>query len=174
MRVAWVLSITCAVLLLPATGACGDNGDETTGTDVEAKQFLEELDALNVEFATRNGDIREAYPQAYTGDLEQLKDAYPAYVDLFDDISASMAKLNPPDDLNSAHDRLLDSNSAIGAANHERLTLVQEATSQVDVDAIFAADAEYDTAVQEGIDVCKEFGREAVAVGVEWHSDCSG
>jgi len=169
--VRYLLVLTVAAALAAAAG-CGDDDEDSLSTtpDPAIEQYFGEYQAINDDYGTLIAAVDATYPDAWKGDVQQTKDAFAAYVTLFDETVEKYARLDVPAELDDLHRDLADADGS--EINHRRLALLENATTAADVDAIFAEDPAYTDAVERGDAGCLALEQKAANYGIEFDLPC--
>jgi hypothetical protein len=149
MRIRWLALIVAAGALVAfgaVAGACTSSGGALT-----LEEYFQELDDLDNQ-TTENFDAIDTE----LGDdpsLEQVQDAFPRYLDIFNDFIGDLEDLNPPDEVQDAHDEAVEAGQAF---REELSTFVDQAADAETLEELFASaeNEAFDTADQRFTDAC--------------------
>jgi len=168
------LWLVCVLLAVVVVVACDDDDEDTPSASPNPaiERYFSDYKAIGDDYSTRIVAVDETYPDAYKGNVQQTKDAFAAYVTLFDETDENYARLDVPAELDDLHQQLSDSNADISEINHRRLALLASATTAADVDAIFAEDPAYTDAVERGDTGCLALEEKAADYEIEFDLPC--
>jgi hypothetical protein len=167
---------TFAVLIV----GCGDD-DKTSsaGDGAESREYFEQALAISQDVNSRIGSLKTTYPDGYLDvadkasfDLQQTRDSYQDYLQLYREYLDRNEALDPPEPLKQLHDENLSVNRDVNAINERRLEPLLAARSATDLEAAFAVDEEFNQAVVAADEVCNEFRDLALDSGVDWDQPC--
>lgn len=129
-----LLALTVVVGLLVAFGVAAGACTSKDGKAVTLEEYFQELDGLDNR-TTEDFDALDT-ELGDNPDIEQLRDVFPQYLDIFDDFLAGLEGLEPPDEVQDAHDEAVEAGQAFRV---EFGALVDQAADAETVEDFFAA-----------------------------------
>ncbi len=160
-------------------GGCGaDDQTPPAGNGAESREYFERALAISQDINSRISALKTTYPDNYfdvadkaSFDLQQTRDSYQGYVQLYREYLDRNEALDPPEPLKEIHDENLSVNRDVNAINEARLEQLLDANSLADVEAVFEGDEAFDEALQAADKVCNDFRDRALVSGVEAWGD---
>lgn len=163
----WLLGGLLVLLLSVGTMACGGSDQPLT-----LEEFFPKWEEVSNEGRQKIQALNAKYPQAFQNDVQQTKDYYLEYVEIFDETDSQFADISAPEEVLTVSDQILETEGKMSDVHHERVDQLTTVTSGDDLNVVFAPNAEYEALRDKDAELCGQMVQIAKDANISYGVVC--
>jgi len=117
--------------------------------------------------------VNAKYPRAFKDNVQQTKDYYAVYVEIFDETDASLEDIAAPVEVRDVAGEILATEAKMSVVHHDRLDQLKDVTTGDELNTVFKLNQDYQDLSARDTVLCGQLAQLADEYHVAFEAPCS-